>query len=75
VKREDYLLMDIDDGFLQLMSDATSELREDLKCPDDAIGTQLQADYAAGKSVICTVLKACGEEAVIAVKQNTAAEK
>jgi len=75
VKREDYQLMDIsDDGFLTLMGDG-GELREDLKVPDGELGGQLKTEYDAGREILCTVLKACGEECVIAIKNNTALEK
>jgi len=76
VKREDYQLMDVsDDSYLTLMHDTTKEIREDLKCPDDEVGTQLRSDFENGREILCTVLKACGEEAVIAIKPNTALEK
>ncbi|XP_011157721.3 eukaryotic translation initiation factor 5A isoform X1 [Solenopsis invicta] len=75
VKREDYQLTDIsDDGYLCLMAD-NGELREDLKIPDGDLGTQLRADFESGKELLCTVLKACGEEVVIAVKNNTSLDK
>ncbi|KAL1398851.1 hypothetical protein pipiens_008624 [Culex pipiens pipiens] len=74
VKREDYQLTDIDDGFLVLLND-NGDLREDLKIPDGDLGTQLRAEYDAGKELVCTVLKSCGEETVIAIKNNTAADK
>jgi translation initiation factor 5A len=62
VKREDYQLTDIsDDGYLSLMSD-NGDLREDLKVPEGDVGTQLRAEYDAGKDILCTVLKSCGEE-------------
>lgn len=62
MKREDYQLTDIsDDGYLCLMAD-NGELREDLKIPDGEVGAQLRADYDAGKDILCTVLKSCGEE-------------
>lgn len=62
VKREDYQLTDIsDDGYLSLMSD-NGDLREDLKIPDGEVGIQLRAEYDAGKDILCTVLKSCGEE-------------
>lgn len=62
VKREDYQLTDIsDDSYLSLMSD-NGELREDLKVPDGELGTQLRSEYDAGKDILCTVLKSCGEE-------------
>jgi len=59
---------------LTLMADG-GDLREDLKVPDGEIGQQLKADYDAGREILCTVLKSCGEEVVIAVKNNTALEK
>jgi translation elongation factor IF5A len=51
VKREDYQLTDIDDGFLVLMSDG-GDLREDLKIPDGELGVQLRAEYDAGKELL-----------------------
>lgn len=75
VKREDLQLMDIsDDGFLTLMGDG-GDLREDLKLPDGDLGNQLRSEFDAGREILCTVLKACGEECVIAIKNNTALEK
>jgi len=75
VKREDYQLMDIsDDGYLTLMADG-GDLREDLKLPDADLGNQLKTEYDSGREILCTVLKACGEEVVIAIKNNTALEK
>jgi len=50
-------------------------LREDLKIPDGELGGQLTTEYEAGREILCTVLKACGEEVVIAIKNNTALEK
>ena len=51
VKREDYQLTDIDDGFLVLMSDG-GDLREDLKIPDGEMGVQLRAEYDQGKDLL-----------------------
>lgn len=75
VKREDYQLTDIsDDGYLSLMSD-NGDIREDLKVPDGDLGAQLKTEFDAGKELLCTVLKSCGEECVIALKTNTALDK
>jgi translation initiation factor 5A len=60
VKREDYQLTDIDDGFLVLMSDG-GDLREDLKIPEGELGVQLRADYDAGKDLLVSSLKVQGE--------------
>lgn len=54
VKREDYQLTDIDDGFLVLMSD-DGDLREDLKIPDGELGVQLRADHEMGKDLLVSI--------------------
>jgi len=79
VKRQDFQLSDIDDeGFLSLMDD-NGDCREDLKLPDNEIGVDIKKrwdDIESGetddaeKGLICTVLMACGEECVIAVKES-----
>jgi len=75
VKREDYQLIGIsDDKFLSLLKE-DGDLREDLKLPDGELGGQLTTEYESGREILCTVLKACGEEVVIAIKNNTALEK
>jgi len=75
IKREDYQLTDIsDDQYLSLMNDA-GDLREDLKLPDGDLGTQIRSEFDVGRELLCTVLKCCGEECVIAIKNNVAAEK
>lgn len=75
VKREDFTLLSIsDDGFLSLMSD-NGDTREDLKLPEAELGQKIREEFDSGKELLCTVLKAVGEECVIAVKPNTAADK
>lgn len=54
VKREDYQLTDIDDGFLVLMSD-NGDLREDLKIPDGELGTQLRSEFDSGKEIVVSI--------------------
>jgi len=67
-------LVDIIEGYLTLMAD-NGDLREDLKVPDGEIGTQIKNDFENGRELLCTVLKSCGEECVIACKTNISAEK
>jgi translation initiation factor 5A len=74
VKRKDYQLLSVDDGFLSMMDDA-GEQREDLKVPEGEIGAEIATAMENDKEILCTVLSACGEECVIATKQNTAADK
>ncbi len=45
VTRQDYLLCGIEDDFLSLMDDS-SNMREDLKCPDDEVGATIRAAIA-----------------------------
>ena len=55
VKREDYQLTDIDDGFLVLMSDG-GDIREDLKIPEGDLGTQLRAEFDSGKELVVSTI-------------------
>ncbi|CAG0884697.1 unnamed protein product [Darwinula stevensoni] len=75
VKRSDFQLINVsDDHFLSLM-DENGDVREDLKLPEGELGGQIKSDFDSGRELLCTVLKAVGEEQVIAVKTNVAAEK
>ncbi|XP_030380235.1 eukaryotic translation initiation factor 5A-like [Scaptodrosophila lebanonensis] len=75
VKREDYQLTDIsDDGYVTLLSD-NGDLREDLKVPEGELGGALRSEFSEGKDLLCTVLAACGEECVIAMKANVGLDK
>jgi len=78
VKRQDFQLSDIDDeGFLSLMDD-NGDCREDLKLPENELGAEIKkkwddienGDADDNSGLLCTVLMACGEECVIAVKES-----
>lgn len=57
------------DGFLTLMDD-NAETREDLKMPkEDSLAAEIQKKLDSGDGCMVTVLKAMGEECVVAVKQ------
>jgi len=71
VKRRDFQLIDIDDGFLSLMDDG-GDIRDDLKVPEGDLGNEIVEQHGNGSELLCTVLSACGEECVIATKVNTA---
>jgi len=51
------------------------EIREDLKVPDGELGGALRSDFDDGKDLLLTVLAACGEECVIAMKNNSGLDK
>ena len=42
VKRKDFQLIGLDDDFLSLMDD-NGDTRDDLKCPEDAIGDEIKS--------------------------------
>ena len=60
-------LTDIDDGYLTLMDDSGDQ-REDLKLPEGDLGKEIQTKFDNDEQLLLTVLKAMGEEAVIAHK-------
>ncbi|OMJ14671.1 Eukaryotic translation initiation factor 5A [Smittium culicis] len=68
VKRAEYSLINIDDGFLSLM-DADGNMKDDNRLPEGDLGDQLTADFDSGKELNVTVLMAMGEEAVISYKE------
>lgn len=68
VRRDEYTLVNIDDGFLNLMTtDGTA--KDDVKVPSDDMGQQIQSDFDAGKELLITVIAAMGEESCIAFKE------
>jgi len=70
VKRTDYSVMDIDDGYLQLLAtDGTT--KNDLKLPDSDIGQDIQRMFDDGKDVVVSVISAMGTEGVVAVKESS----
>merc|ERR1711973_71860 len=71
VKRRDFQLIDIDEGFLSSMDDG-GDIRDDLKVPEGELGNEIVTQHGDGAELLCTVLSACGEECVIATKVNTA---
>ncbi|TRY79083.1 hypothetical protein TCAL_05912 [Tigriopus californicus] len=75
ITRRDYQLLDVsDDDYLSLMDDG-GNTRDDLKVPDGDIGAEIRSSIEEGRDILCTVLMACGEEAVVATKTNTAVDK
>ena len=75
ITRRDFQLLDVsDDDYLSLMDDQ-GNTRDDLKVPDGDLGEEIRNSLNDGKDILCTVLSAIGEEAVIATKVNTAIDK
>jgi len=74
VTRKDYQLIGLDEEFLSLLDDS-GDTRDDLKCPDGSVGDEIRDAIQSDRDLLVTVLSAVGEECVIAVKANTAADK
>ncbi|CAI4221985.1 unnamed protein product [Auanema sp. JU1783] len=72
VKRREYLLMGIDDGFCNLMDPETCDTKDDLKMPEGELGNQITEAYEREEgSVLVAVTAACGEEAILGFKIST----
>ena len=71
VKRNEYQLLDIDDGYLSLMT-MDGDTKDDVKAPEGELGEQLQAAFDEGKDLMVTVISAMDEEAVISFKESAA---
>ncbi|CAA7261956.1 unnamed protein product [Cyclocybe aegerita] len=68
VRREEYQLVNIDDGFLNLMTtDGTA--KDDVRVPDGDIGKDIQAGFDDGKDLLVTIISAMGEEQAISFKE------
>lgn len=68
VVRNEYVVLDIDEDFLSLMT-STGETKDDVKVPQDELGDQIKQAFKSEKEILVTVIKALGEEAVISFKE------
>ncbi|TFY54656.1 hypothetical protein EVG20_g9620 [Dentipellis fragilis] len=68
VTRNEYQLVNIDDGFLNLMTADGAE-KDDVKVPDGDLGKQIQSDFDDSKDLLVTIVSAMGEEQAISVKE------
>ncbi|CAI1517230.1 hypothetical protein SEUBUCD646_0J02370 [Saccharomyces eubayanus] len=68
VQRNEYQLLDIDDGFLSLMN-MDGETKDDVKAPEGELGDIMQTAFDEGKDLMVTIISAMGEEAAISVKE------
>ena len=68
VVRQEYQVINIDDGFLKLMTaDGTGKV--DVQLPDNELGEQMQQAFEDGKEVLVTIVSAMGEEHALAWKE------
>eukprot|EP00382_Lankesteria_abbotti_P005319 CAMPEP_0113849518 /NCGR_PEP_ID=MMETSP0372-20130328/3195_1 /TAXON_ID=340204 /ORGANISM="Lankesteria abbotti" /LENGTH=163 /DNA_ID=CAMNT_0000819357 /DNA_START=61 /DNA_END=552 /DNA_ORIENTATION=+ /assembly_acc=CAM_ASM_000359 len=75
VKRTEYQLIDVDkDGFVSLLTES-GEMKADLQLPKDGDGNledvakAIVAGFDEGKTLVVTVLGACGQEKVVSTKE------
>ena len=68
VARNEYSLIDIDDGFMSLMTN-NGDTKDDVKVPEGELGDKLKADFEDGKDLVVTVISSMNEEACISFKE------
>ncbi|KAH9964941.1 initiation factor 5a [Russula dissimulans] len=68
VRRTEFQLVNIDDGFLNLMTvDGVS--KDDVKVPEGDLGTQITSGFEEGKDLLVTIVSAMNEEQAISFKE------
>ncbi|GJN93816.1 hypothetical protein Rhopal_006874-T1 [Rhodotorula paludigena] len=67
VVRQEYQLVNIDDGFLNLLTSDGAE-KNDVKVPDNDLGKEIQDKFDNGDELIVTITSAMGEEHCLAWK-------
>ncbi|CAO1634218.1 unnamed protein product [Parajaminaea phylloscopi] len=70
VTRNEYQLINIDDGFLNLMT-GDGAAKDDVKLPEGELGDQIQAAFEDGKDLMVTIVAAMGEEQALSFKDVT----
>jgi len=68
VTRREYQLINIDDGYLNLMSNDGSS-KDDVKVPEGELGDQITNDFEDGKDLMVTIVSAMEEEHCLAYKE------
>ncbi|KAG1454817.1 hypothetical protein G6F56_007228 [Rhizopus delemar] len=68
INRQEYSLINIDDGFLSLMTQ-DGNTKDDVKLPEGDLGEQIEAEFDDGKELLVTVVTAMGEEHALTFKE------
>jgi len=68
VSRQEYQLVNIDDGFLNLMTQDGAS-KDDVKVPEGDLGKQINEGFDDGKDLLVTIISAMGEEAAMSFKE------
>ncbi|KAI0299002.1 eukaryotic translation initiation factor 5A-2 [Multifurca ochricompacta] len=68
VQRTEFQLVNIDDGFLNLMTqDGTP--KDDVKVPEGELGDQISSGFDEGKDLLVTIVSSMNEEQAISFKE------
>ncbi|KAJ7353423.1 eukaryotic translation initiation factor 5A [Mycena albidolilacea] len=67
VTRNEYQLVNIDEGFLNLMTQ-DGVPKDDVKVPEGDLGREIQAGFDNGQDLLVTIISAMGEEQAISFK-------
>ncbi|KAJ2910175.1 hypothetical protein GGI21_001142 [Coemansia aciculifera] len=68
VSRAEFTVIDVAEDFLSLMDDA-GKMKGYARVPEGELGDKIRAEFAEGKKLLVTILKAVGMEAVISYKE------
>ncbi|KAJ6553975.1 eukaryotic translation initiation factor 5A [Mycena vulgaris] len=68
VTRSEYQLVNVDDGFLNLMTQE-GVAKDDVKVPEGDLGKQIQDEFDADKELLVTIVSAMGEQQAISFKE------
>ncbi|KAJ7226287.1 eukaryotic translation initiation factor 5A-2 [Mycena rebaudengoi] len=68
VSRNEYQLVNVDDGFLNLMTQ-DGVPKDDVKIPEGDLGKEISSGFDDGKELLVTIVSAMGEEQAISVKE------
>ncbi|WFC93787.1 Eukaryotic translation initiation factor 5A-2 [Malassezia brasiliensis] len=68
VTRREYQLINIDDGYLNLMSNEGTS-KDDVKLPEGELGEQINEAFEEGKDLMVTIVAAMNEEHALAFKE------
>ncbi|KAK4684723.1 translation initiation factor 5A, partial [Tremellales sp. Uapishka_1] len=68
VRREEYMLVNIEDGFLNLM-DGDGNPKDDVKVPETDLGKDIETAFENGKELMVTIISAMDEEQAISFKE------
>jgi len=69
VNRTEYQLVNIDDGYLNLMTQ-DGVAKDDVKVPEGDLGKDIQTAFDDGKDLLVTIVSAMGEEQAMSYKES-----